>query len=131
MGYVTNNSIERRTPLARGSKPLKRTAMKRSQKPLRQKREPPALTRAKRIARERDNYTCQYPGCGYQSKHIDVHHKAKRSQRPDLKFDPNHMICLCRKHHNRTDIKRAEAIALGLLETETYELAKKRERKAA
>ena len=43
MGYVTNNSLERRTPLARGSKSLKRTAMKRSQKPMKTKREPPAL----------------------------------------------------------------------------------------
>lgn len=130
MGFIFNNSIERRTPLkahkpmARSTVPMKRAAMK-------VKREPLALTRAKRLARERDNYTCQYPGCGYQSKHIDVHHKGKRSQRPDLKFDPENMICLCRTHHSRTDRHRAEAIKLGLLSTETYELAKKREREAA
>ena len=109
---------------------IKRSAMKRG-KPMKKKREPPALTRAKREVRIRDNYTCQYPGCGYYSKHIDVHHKSKRSQRPDLKFDPSHMICLCRKHHSQTDTKRAEAIRLGLLETETYEKAKKQEREAA
>lgn len=113
--------------MKRGGK-LKRSLLQRSCKPMKKKREPPALTRAKRIARERDNYTCQYPGCDVQSRHIDVHHKGKRSQRPDLKFDPDNLVCLCRKHHAGTDTKRAEAIAFKLLDTETYELAKKQER---
>src|SRR6185369_14290790 len=83
---------------------LKRSGIKRSLRPtLKKKREPPALTRAKRIAKVRDDYTCQYPGCGRRSKHIDAHHKAKRSQRPDLKFDPDNLICLCREHHDWTD----------------------------
>lgn len=34
MAHVFNSTIERRTPLKRGSKSLKRTAMKRSQKPI-------------------------------------------------------------------------------------------------
>jgi predicted restriction endonuclease len=110
--------------LRKPRKPMKRTAMKKH-------RESPAETRFKRAVRERDNYTCQFPGCGYQSKHIDVHHKGKRSLRPDLKLDVDNAICLCREHHERTDRKRQEAISLGLLETETYELAKKREGKAA
>lgn len=92
------------------------------------KRESPRETRFKREVRERDNYTCQYPGCGYHDKHIDVHHIAKRSQRPDLRFDPKNGLCLCRSHHDWTDHNHDKAVEMGLLNTESYELAKKEER---
>lgn len=104
--------------------------MKRGE-PMKKKREPPALTRAKREVRERDNYTCQYPGCDYQSPHIDVHHRMKRTQRPDKKFDTSNMLCLCRKHHRETDTKRKQSEALGLVGGTSYELAKKQEQEAA
>jgi predicted restriction endonuclease len=80
------------------------------------------MRRFKREVRERDNCTCQFPGCGYYSKHIDVHHIAKRSQRPDLKFAVNNGICLCRPHHRWTDLNHDEAVRMGLLSVETYEL---------
>lgn len=121
-----------------GAKRMKRTEMKRvpgtarlGRKPFKKKREPPALTKVKRQVRERDNFTCQYPQCGKHGKSIDVHHIAKISQRPDLKFDPDNLICLCREHHDWTDHNRAKAIKLGLLSDESYELAKKQEREAA
>lgn len=97
-------------------------------KRLKTTRETPAMARLKRTVRERDNFTCQYPGCGYYSKHIDVHHIAKRSQRPDLKFEPSNAICLCRKHHAWTDVNHDEAVSMGLLSTETYEAAQKQRR---
>lgn len=116
--------------MARSTKPMKRSAMKRSG-PIQKKREPPALIKVKRQVRQRDNYTCRFQGCGKQYKSIDVHHVAKISQRPDLKFDPNNMICLCRQHHNWTDRNHDKAVEMGLLSVESYELAKKQERRAA
>lgn len=90
---------------------------------LKAKPESAAQKRFKREVRERDNFTCQFPGCGYYSKHIDVHHIAKRSQRPDLKLTVSNGICLCRQHHDWTDTHHDEAVELGLLSTESYELA--------
>lgn len=92
---------------------------------LRPKRESPAETKFKREVRERDSYTCQFPGCDRRSKRIDVHHKAKRSQRPDLKLTVSNGICLCREHHDWTDRNHDEAAAMGLLDLTTYELARK------
>lgn len=129
MGYVWNNSIERRTRL-QSKKSMKRKPMKRSRRPMnkigrRGKRDSPKLVKWRREVRERDNYTCQYPGCGKHSRRIDVHHIAKKSERPDLKFTVSNGVCLCREHHDRTDAHLAEAIRLGLRNIETYELAKK------
>jgi 5-methylcytosine-specific restriction enzyme A len=120
-----------------GASRMKRSPMPKSQKPMKRggrikiKREPPALVKAKRIARERDGYTCQFPGCGKRYKNIDAHHIAKRSQRPDLRLDPNNLICLCREHHSWTDTHHDEAVRMSLLNTESYELAKKKLKEAA
>lgn len=120
--------VKRRTPL-RSRKPMKRgKSLLRSRTSIKKKREPPALIKVKRQVRERDDNTCQFPKCGKQYKSIDVHHVAKTSQRPDLKLDPSNMICLCRQHHNWTDRNHDEAVKLGLLSTDSYELAKKQER---
>lgn len=89
------------------------------------KRESPKLIKWRRECRERDHFTCQYPGCGYQSKHIDVHHIAKRTQRPDLKFTVSNGICLCREHHSWTDLNHDKAVSMGLLSTDSYEAANK------
>lgn len=110
---------------------LKRSPMKRKPKvragkvTLRAKPESPKLKKWRRECRERDNFTCQFPGCGRYSKLIDVHHIAKRSQRPDLKFEVSNGVCLCREHHAWTDLNHDEAVSLGLLSTESYELANK------
>lgn len=119
-------------------KRLKRSEFKRvpgtarlERKPLnkvgrRGKKDSPKLVRWRREVRERDNYTCQFPGCGKRSKRIDVHHIAKRTERPDLKFEVSNGVCLCRLHHDWTDTHLQEAITLGLRNTESYELAMKR-----
>lgn len=83
----------------------------------------------KREVRERDSSACQWPGCGYCDAHIDVQHIAKRSQRPDLLYDPENGVCLCRKHHNLADNTvqgRRAAKMYGLAGGETYELAAKK-----
>lgn len=116
--------------LARSKKSMKRKPMTRSRRPMnkvgrRGKRDSPKLIKWRREVRERDNYTCQYPGCSKRSKRIDVHHIAKRTERPDLKFTVSNGVCLCRLHHDWTDTHLREAIAIGLRNTETYELAQK------
>lgn len=120
--------------MSRSTKSMKRTQMRRVPGTarmernvfgLRPKRETPAEKRFKREVRERDNFTCQFPGCDYRSKSIDVHHKAKRSQRPDLKLTVANGVCLCRQHHDWTDYNHSEAAEKGLLDLTTYELARK------
>lgn len=132
--FKVTPSRMKRTAMKRSTKAMKRSGFKRvpgTARSLKPKRESPALIRFRREVRQRDNYTCQYPGCGRHSKRIDVHHIAKRSQRPDLKFTVINGICLCREHHGWTDTHHDEAVRIGLLNTESYELAKKKERKAA
>lgn len=57
---------------------------------------------------------------------LDAHHIAERSLRPDLKYDVTNGIALCRAHHDWIPLHRKEAIRLGLLSDQTYELAQKR-----
>src|SRR5688572_29774616 len=123
--FKVKPSRMKRSPMPRSQKPMKRSG------PIKLKREPPGLIRFRREVRKRDNYTCQYPGCDRRSKRIDVHHIAKRSQRPDLKFDPANGLCLCRSHHSWTDTHHDEAVKMGLLNTESHELAKKKLKEAA
>jgi predicted restriction endonuclease len=111
---------------------MKRSSIKRSLRPtLKKRRESPAETKFKRAVRIRDDYRCQFSGCDVQSKRIDVHHVAKRSQRPDLRFEVSNGICLCREHHDWTDHNHGKAVSMGLLSTDSYELAKKQGREAA
>lgn len=87
-------------------------------------------SRWSKAVRERDNNTCQFPSCGKQGKSLDTHHIAMRSLRPDLRFDVHNGITLCRPHHSWVSRvgNRDEAVAMGLLNLTTYELAKKQER---
>lgn len=47
--------------------------------------------------RERDGCICQR--CGIYDKYIHTHHRATRSQRPDLKHDVDNGVCLCNSCH--------------------------------
>jgi hypothetical protein len=54
--------------------------------------------------RNRDNFMCQYIGCGFVSKTIPVHHinyNKKDSSEINL-------ISLCRSHHSKTNLKNRE-----------------------
>ena len=78
--------------------------------------------------RAKYNYTCQFPGCGYYSKTIDVQHINKKSQRPDLKYDISNGITLCRLHHDWIDNTvegRKMGLQLGLHKIDSYEKAQK------
>ncbi len=86
------------------------------------------LSEFRATVRERDDYTCQWPGCGYYDLLIEVQHIAKRSQRPDLIYDPENGVCLCHRHHDQADntvIGRAFAKLHRLAGGTTYELAAK------
>ncbi len=56
---------------------------------------------------------------------LDAHHIAERSLRPDLKYDLKNGVVLCRQHHSWIPLNRAEATRIGLLNGETYEVARK------
>jgi hypothetical protein len=127
-GFKSRGKGIQRTPFSRNTELRRVPGTSRKAKRvygLKAKGDSPAMKKVKAQARERDNYTCQFPGCGYYDKHIDVHHICKRSQRPDLKVTLSNLVCLCRKHHQFTDTNRREAEALGLVGGETYEKARK------
>lgn len=117
-------------------KPMKRSAMRSraTPKPMKRSRMKPGKQSAEdrawsRAVLKRDGHRCQWPGgCKTRDTRIDPHHRAERSQRPDLKYDVAVGIALCRTHHDWIPLHRAEAIEMGLLWTETYEAAQKRKR---
>src|SRR6185436_5808146 len=82
-----------------------------------------AETKWSRDVRERDNFTCQFPGCNKSGRSIDTHHISPRSLRPDLKFVLSNGVSLDREHHQWVHANREKAIAMGLLNLESYELA--------
>jgi hypothetical protein len=95
---------------------------------LRVKPETSEAKRFKREVRERDNYTCRWPGCNYSSRSIHAHHINERSQRPDLRYDIKNGAAICPQHHDglhHTVAGREEARRLGLLGGESYEKAQK------
>lgn len=87
----------------------------------------PELAKWGRAVKKRDGNRCQWPGgCQTGDDRIDAHHKAARSQRPDLRLVVPNGVALCRTHHSWLDDHRAEGITLGLINEETYEAAQKR-----
>lgn len=102
-----------------------------------------------RAVKRRDGNRCQWPGkfrgcvdfyimprlfaspCATGDTRIDPHHIAPRSRRRDLKYEVDNGICLCREHHDWVGDHPVEAARLGLNNTESRELAAKKERRAA
>ncbi len=81
----------------------------------------------KQKARERDDFTCQLPGCGFrhEGKHSHAHHRIPRAAGGTDHLD--NLITLCNKHHhvieglllkrlvaNHPDVVKAEVDALYL-----------------
>lgn len=77
--------------------------------------------------RKRDNWRCQFPGCR-EERALDAHHRWSRKQRPDLKYDVEAGITLCRKHHEIVHANRAVGVALGFVMLDRYELARNEQR---
>ncbi len=97
--------------------------MKRSR--MKSKRDPKLAAWSKAV-RERDGNQCKFPDlCMSGDDRVDPHHIAPRGRRVDLKYDVDNGICLCRTHHDWVHAHPFEAEELGLLSTESYELAAK------
>jgi 5-methylcytosine-specific restriction endonuclease McrA len=77
------------------------------------KRSDPGLDAARRIAKERDKYTCRFPGCQCKKK-LQVHHITPYSKNIYLRCDPNNMITLCKTHHKLITGKEPYYAALFL-----------------
>lgn len=74
--------------------------------------------------RQRDGYRCQYPACGMYRRENHAHHVANKKQRPDLKYDVDNGVCLCREHHDWAHAHPIEAAELDLVSHERYEKAR-------
>ena len=60
----------------------------------------PRFRRARKAALLRDGYECQ--SCGTR-ENLTVHHKVKARTAPDLAFDVDNLITLCRSCHGRLE----------------------------
>ena len=54
-----------------------------------------------REIKERDKYICQHCGKALTSRQAVAHHKIPRWYMPQLKYDLNNGICLCKACHNQ------------------------------
>ena len=96
----------------------------RRQRRLKAKPDPELRAWSKRI-RERDKVCQELGGCKTGDTRLDAHHIAPRGRRPDLRYTDSNGILLCRTRHQWIDTHQEEAIAIGLLSDESYELAMK------
>lgn len=86
----------------------------------------PLLAAWGRRVRARDGNACRFPGmCATGDERIDPHHIAPRSRRPDLIYVDANGLCLCRTHHDWCHDNPIQAERMGLLSTESYELARR------
>ena len=55
----------------------------------------------KRVIKERAKYTCERCGALLSGREAQAHHKLPQWFMPELKFDVNNGICLCRACHKQ------------------------------
>lgn len=109
-----NSTLKRHTPLKRSTKALKRTAIKKSQKPI------PKVTK-KRAAELRlyekakkemfnEDTVCQFPGCC--SRLVTLHHKKGRMGK--MVYNKKYFIWLCPEHHDFAELNAVAAKELNI-----------------
>jgi 5-methylcytosine-specific restriction endonuclease McrA len=86
----------------------------------------PEYSKWRKDIKERDNYTCQMPGCLSRTQ-IQVHHIKTWANYPGLRFVTANGITLCRKCHDSIKGKEAdyESFFLKILEWQMLEKIKK------
>ena len=65
-------------------------------------RESPKYISWRKAVFQRDNYTCQMPECRIRGVYLEVHHIKMFEKYPELRFDANNGITLCKECHNKT-----------------------------
>jgi len=60
----------------------------------------PAYAAFRKSVRQRDDNSCQWPGCP-ATKRLEVHHIRKWSAHPELRFEVSNGITLCKSCHSR------------------------------
>lgn len=125
----------KRSYMKRGGSQIARGRMNRGTKRLRAKPDPQMAEWSKAVL-DRDGHKCQWPvlfvgdgmpsACRTRDDRIDPHHMYTRGRRPDKKYDPDAGIALCRWHHDWVGDHPIEAEVMGLIKSESYELAHKR-----
>lgn len=81
----------------------------------------------KRTARERDNFTCQFPGCGFRHEGHATHAHHKFPRAAGGTDDLTNLITLCGKHHGHVEalfLRRLNELHPGIVEavvTEIYD----------
>lgn len=54
----------------------------------------------RKAVKDRDNKTCQWPGCK-RCKMLEVHHIIRWADAPSLRYNVRNGITLCKKHHEQ------------------------------
>lgn len=90
----------------------------------------PEYTKWRTDVKKRDNYQCQWPGCG-TNKRIQVHHIKTWAKHPGLRYTIANGITLCRKCHDSIKGKEQdfEFFFLKLLEWKLLDQIKEFEKK--
>lgn len=60
----------------------------------------PAYKKWRQDVAKRDGFKCRWPNCNSKSK-LQFHHIKRWADYPNLRFDVNNGITLCRKHHDK------------------------------
>lgn len=64
---------------------------------------------------KRDNYSCLFPGCLDKTKKLHTHHIKPFAKHPELRFDKNNLITLCKDCHKNIHWKEIEYENLFLI----------------
>lgn len=75
----------------------------------------PKYAEFRQNVRKRDCHKCQWPNCTESKSHLlVVHHIRPWAKNPELRYDPDNGITICKKHHALTLHNETQFLALFL-----------------